>query len=117
MSWERRGSGLYYYREFRQAGRVVKQYVGGGTIGEAAAKEDREQGAARAAKRETERNRRQAFDAVQQKLRTVCDRASAVSEAAMLAAGYHRPGRKSWRKRRGTEANTKIGTKGTSIKG
>ena len=118
MSWERRRNGrLFYYREFRRGRRVVKQYVGGGSVGEAAAKEDSERRAARMAMREAERNRRQAYDAVQQLLRRVCDEANAVFEAAMLADGYHRPGRKSWRRRRVREAKTEIRTKGTANEG
>jgi hypothetical protein len=79
----------------------VKEYVGFGRIGEAAAKEDAERRAARTALRQAEQRRRQAFEAAQAQITTVCDEAGSILKEALQAAGYHQHARGYWRKRRG----------------
>lgn len=109
MSWERRRNGrLFYYREFRRGRRVVKEYVGGGAVGEAAAREDAARRAQRAAQRHEEQKRRQADLGLQQTVLTVSADADAMLEAALLVAGFHRPQRKPWRKRRSRKDEDEI---------
>lgn len=101
MGWETRArGGRYYTRSRKVGGRVVREYVGGGLLGEMAAASD-------AAERV-----RQAEDAAA--LRAAAERdaalAGAVAEldaageslarAALYAAGYRRHHRGEWRKHR-----------------
>jgi hypothetical protein len=100
MGWETRGTSTYYYTASRVGGRVVKQYVGTGTVATLAAKLDelthseRSQTAEAA---ERERNELAALDAALAPLYALADAATA---AALVAAGCHRPKRGKWRKRR-----------------
>ena len=89
MAWERRGRNLYYYRVHRQHGRIIREYFGRGPAAVAAAEED--------AKRRAERA---ADTMLREQIAGVGDEADALVSAALLAAGFHRPQRKPWRKRR-----------------
>lgn len=103
MAWERRRNGrLYYYRCWRDptTGRVRKQYVGTGPAAEAAAKDDGDRRAARAAKQQAMKDQRQLDMALSEQVMQVIKEAEALTEAALLVAGFHRPQRKPWRKRR-----------------
>jgi hypothetical protein len=95
MGLEKRGNRKLYYRVRRENGRLVKTYVGSGEKAEAAA---------RAA--EDERQRRKAIQRVERKLDQLDAICNLVFEAWMYAAGYHRPKRGPWRKRRGTATRT-----------
>jgi hypothetical protein len=105
MAWETRQRGTRYYTRSRKvAGRVVREYVGRGIVGELAAREDAERKAQRLADlaRRQEARRREEAEA-----RGLCalladlDAAATTLTAATLgAAGYHRPNRGVWRKRR-----------------
>jgi hypothetical protein len=97
---EFRGNHAYYYEKVCVGGKVVSRYGGGGELAALypsfarlmAARRERERAAARAeAERVAEADRR--FDAY-------CGRVQALADAFMLAAGYHRPGRHRWRKKR-----------------
>jgi hypothetical protein len=101
MGWEKRGNATYYYTAERFGGRVVKQFVGSGRVAELAAQLDalaraERKEAAEAAQRE--RDELAALDAALAPLHALADAATA---AALVAAGYHRPKRGHWRKRRG----------------
>ena len=102
MGWEtRRRGGRYYTRSRKEAGRVVREYVGAGelasVVAELDARERREREQARAAKR-----------AVAQRLADLralggplAALAEGLANAALVAAGYRRHRRGEWRKRRG----------------
>lgn len=107
MAWEQRRNGRkYYYRSHRRGDRVIKEYVGGGAKGEAAARADADRRAARAAGRQAEQQLREAYaTAVEQVVALGCQ-ASAVMELELLSAGYHRHDRGAWRKRRTRHAQT-----------
>ena len=92
MAWEKRGQHLYYYRVHRRNGRVVKEYLGRGPAAVAAAQQD--------AARQAERAARQLDLAVTEQIMAAGKEADALVDAALLAAGYHRPQRKAWRKRK-----------------
>jgi hypothetical protein len=97
MAWEKHGARTYYYRSVRQDGRVRKLYYGAGAVGKIAAEVDAlrraEQAAAETSRRE-HRNQLDAAMGLTQKLNRECD---VLTAAELLAAGFHRPSRHSWR--------------------
>ena len=90
MAWDKRG---FFYRSRRVGGRVVREYFGRGPLAEMAAHL-----MARTA-RDLEAAQSQDADVRFRQFHAQLDRAAA---AYLLAAGYHRHDRGSWRKRRGT---------------
>ncbi|MBY0456956.1 MAG: hypothetical protein K2V38_06445 [Gemmataceae bacterium] len=101
MAWEQRGSASYYYTAERIDGRVVKQYVGTGPVAELAAELDAIRMQERAEAAERERCDREELAALESALTPLNELADALTAAALVAAGYHRPKRGPWRKRRG----------------
>lgn len=99
MAWETRGDrGRYYTRSRREGGRVVREYVGGGVVGERAAALDAARRAERKAERvaiRAERERVQALDADLMGLHRAVD---LLTRGALMAAGFERHKRQ-WRKR------------------
>jgi hypothetical protein len=105
MAWETRARGTRYYTRSRKvAGRVVREYVGRGIVGELAAREDEERRAQRTealARRREERRRDEEAARVLRDLVADLDALAASLTAATLgAAGYHRQNRGPWRRRR-----------------
>jgi hypothetical protein len=100
MSLEKRGNGEYFYLVRRVGGRVVKQYVGGGAAGALAAHLD----AIRQEMRRTDRERakidRERLAALAAPVDALDAYANKLVAAVLHAAGYHRPKRAPWRKRR-----------------
>jgi hypothetical protein len=100
MGWKRRRNGRrYYYRVIRRGNRILTEYIGGGQIGEDAAKEDADRRAARASRRQNRQLRRQEHEALSDQLKEMHDEASAIAEAALLATSFYRHCRGRWRKR------------------
>ena len=89
MSWEKRGKRRYYYRVRRENGRFVKEYVGCGPQAEEIARRDA-----------ADRAKRQKRDALEAAIVELEERTKLYIEATMYAAGYHKPKRGPWRKRR-----------------
>ena len=100
MAWEARGQRRYFYRSQRAAdGRVVKVYLGNSPAAREAAAEI-------AAAREARRLAAAALGKIDAELQALDDPSSEfmagvqlLAEAALFAAGYHRP-KRIWRKRR-----------------
>lgn len=97
MAWDR---GRYYTRSRKVKGRVVREYVGAGRVGELAARSDtleREQ-------REIERSSRRAkiaeLDSLDAPLEELHELTELLARAALLAAGFRQHHRGQWRKRR-----------------
>ena len=94
MPWETRLRGYAYYtRTRREGGRSIREYIGTGQEARRAADED----AAR--RRQVEADRDAARDLAED-VQTLSELAELLARAALLAAGYHRPNRGPWRKRR-----------------
>jgi hypothetical protein len=100
VGWEQRGGRRYYYTAKRIGGRVVKQYVGVGYIGELTAKYDAATRAERAVDAEDDRQARDELNDLDAALDPLHDLADALTAAALVAAGFHRHHRGPWRKRR-----------------
>jgi hypothetical protein len=99
--WERRErGGLYYTRSRKENGRVVREYVGGGILGELAAQMDAERRQLREAEKAAQREEREHLDALVAPLEKLCEAAEIITRAALVASGYHQHNRGEWRKRR-----------------
>ncbi len=100
-AWERRArGGLYYTRSRKVNGRVVREYVGGGVLGELAARmdeEDRQRREEEAALWKEERERLEELAGLVDEL---CEDTETIARAALLAAGFRRHKRGEWRRRR-----------------
>ncbi len=100
MAWETRGNSTYYYTAERVNGRVVKQYVGAGTVAVLAAQLDALQRNERAEASAAADRERESLDELDAALAPLHELADTVTVAALVAAGCHRPKRGKWRKRR-----------------
>jgi hypothetical protein len=99
--WERRDrGGLYYTRSRKEGGRVVREYVGGGILGELAAQMDAEDRWQREAEAASRREKREHLDALIAPVEELCEAAEIIARAALLASGFHCHNRGEWRKRR-----------------
>ncbi len=97
MAWERRGQQDYYYRHRKVDGRVIKTYLGRGPEAEAAA-----QAVADAKlRRKAERAERARYEAAADLITELDRQCDAVLSASLLAYGYYRHDRGTWRKRHG----------------
>jgi hypothetical protein len=97
MGWDR---GRYCTRSRKVRGRVVRQYVGAGPLGELVAELDawgRAERAARAAAWRAEQARLQGLDELVSELNDLADLAA---RAALVAAGFRRHKRGEWRRQR-----------------
>jgi hypothetical protein len=98
--WERRErGGLYYTRSRKEGGRVVREYFGGGILGELAAQMDAED-----RRREEEvasrREERERLDTLTAPVEELCEASEVIARAALIVSGYRQHNRGEWRKRR-----------------
>ncbi len=96
MAWEK---GRYYTRSRKVNGRVIREYIGSGRVGELAAQLDAMEREQREYEREAWRIEREEFEAFDETITKVCQMADVIAQAAMVAAGFH-PRRGEWRRRR-----------------
>jgi hypothetical protein len=99
MGWDK--DGRYYTRSRRENGRVVREYVGGGMVGQLAAQLDdleRQKREIEGAARRAEQEEVEALDA---QLSELDELVELVARAALAAAGYEQHKRGEWRKKRG----------------
>jgi hypothetical protein len=102
MAWETRGgTARYYTRSTRVEGRVLRQYVGTGGVGEAAASADRERRATRDADREASRLALSRLAEADRHVGVFFEAAETAARACLLLGGYHRHDRGDWRRHRG----------------
>ena len=90
MGWEERRGRLYYYRSVREGKRVRKEYRGGGALGQLLAQLDELK---RLQRKEEEASWREEWDRLQRSaefLRELEEAAEILSQAQLLADGFHK---------------------------
>jgi hypothetical protein len=102
MAWEKRKNTRqrYYYRSKRLAdGSMVKEYHGTGECGAQAADADRHKRAEQSVEIQRHRQLRESIEGITAPLAEMCEQYDVITQAALLAAGFHRH-KGEWRKRR-----------------
>jgi hypothetical protein len=106
--WEKRErGGLYYTRSRRVNGRVVREYVGGGALGELAALTDTQERQRREEEAAAWREERERLEELAGLVDEFCEAVETVARATLLAAGFRQHKRGEWRRRRDRGTNTK----------
>lgn len=100
MGWEERGGRRYYYRKWREGGRVASEYVGGDELAVMLASLYAADRAERAVEREWEREARRREVEAEAALDATTEMATTLTAATLLAAGCHMH-KGQWRRRRG----------------
>lgn len=101
MSWEqRKGGGSYYTRSYRQNGRIVREYVGGGDLGRLAAKIDHIGVRTRRLERRELALERARIRALEDAIGELNGAVDLAITCEYVAAGFHRHDRGPWRRRR-----------------
>ena len=96
MGWDK--NGRYYTRSRRENGRVIREYVGGGPVGDLAAQIDAVERDRRFTERESARRERERAAALDASILALDELCALLAEAALAAAGYRRHNRGEWRK-------------------
>ena len=100
VAWERRERGERYYTRSRKVGgRVVREYVGGGLVGELAARTDAEVRERRDAEAADGRAEIQRLEGLVAPVADLYEVAEILARAHLIAAGCHRH-KSEWRRRR-----------------
>ena len=101
MAWEaRERGGRYYTRSRREDGRVVREYVGGGALGELAALQDVQERHRRKEADERDRALLEKAEELAIPVWELCEAADVLLRAHLVAAGYARH-KGEWRLKRG----------------
>src|SRR5271166_6652548 len=100
MGWNTENGRRYYTRSRCVNGRVVREYLGGGVIGELAAQLDAQRRAERRAAAETVKAGQAHWRAALAPSDAMCKGADLLFRLALMTAGYHQHDRGHWRKRR-----------------
>ena len=108
MAWEKRKrGGAYYTRSRKVDGRVVREYVGGGALGEQAALRDAKERQQREEEAAARREERERLEELAGLVDEFCEAVETVARATLLAAGFRQHNRGEWRRRRDRGTNTK----------
>jgi hypothetical protein len=100
--WENRErGGRYYTRSRKEGGRVIREYVGGGILGELAARMDAEERQRREEEAASQRHERERLEATRASVEELCEAAEVIFQAVLVATGYRQHNRGEWRKKRG----------------
>ncbi len=99
--WERRErGGLYYTRSRKVNGRVEREYIGTGPLGELAARMDAADRQRREAEKATWKEERERLEELTSLVDELCQDVETLAQATLLAAGFRRHKRGEWRKKR-----------------
>jgi hypothetical protein len=99
-SERRERGGLYYTRTHKVSGRVTREYVGGGILGQLAARMDTEERQRREEQARIWKEEQERMEALTAPVEELCEGVEILARATLLASGYHRHNRGEWRKRR-----------------
>jgi hypothetical protein len=100
VAWERRDrSGPYYTRSRKVGGRVVREYVGGGVVGELAARLDALARQRREEEREAWLIEKEQLEAVDIEIEELCRMTDSLIKMVLTDAGYENR-RGEWRRKR-----------------
>jgi hypothetical protein len=102
VGWEarKRGAGSYYYRSVRSGDRVKKEYVGGGLLGQVAAKLDETERFRRKEEVAYWRAERERLERSATFLHELKEAAEILTRAYLVASGCHQH-KGQWRRQRG----------------
>ncbi len=101
MAWEsRQRGGLYYTRSRKENGRVIREYVGGGPLGQLAALEDEHERRQREEQAAYWKEEQEDLDALEAPVEELTEASDLLVRAALLASGYRQHNRGEWRLRR-----------------
>src|SRR5262245_37617413 len=100
MALETRGARKFFYLSTRKGTRVFKTYVAGGFAAQIAAEHYAELRQEKQIFRAQEGANLDRLSAVEKLLKTAHQRVESAAELHLLAAGFHRPARGEWRRRR-----------------
>ena len=100
----RERGGLYYTRSRKEGGRVVREYVGGGILGELAARTDELKRLEREERAAADGEEREMLEALDAPFTEAWEAAETLYRATLVAAGYRQHKRGEWRKKRGSES-------------
>jgi len=101
MGWEKRErGGPYYTRSKKVDGRVIREYVGGGTLGHLTALQDAQERLRREEEAASWKQERERLEALVARVEDLCEATEILYRAALLAAGFRRHQRGEWRRKR-----------------
>lgn len=101
MGWEsRQRGGLYYTRSRKEYGRVIREYIGGGPLGQLAALEDEHERRQREEQAAYWKEEQEDLDALEAPVEELTEASDLLIRAALLASGYRQHNRGEWRLRR-----------------
>lgn len=90
MGWEKRKrSGLYYTRSIRRNGRVIRQYIGCGAIGQMAAAQDARRRAERCQRAEAIEVQKRRLEGLEETVEMFCRACDLITKANLLPGGIH----------------------------
>jgi hypothetical protein len=99
--WEsRERGGRYYTCSRKEGGRVIREYVGGGVLGELVARMDAQERQRREEEAAAWKEERDRLDRLAGLLNEFCEDVETVTRAALIAAGSRPHKRGEWRKGR-----------------
>ena len=100
MSWEKRnGTGTYYTRSRRVNGRVVREYIGAGSVGEIAHKQDLIRRSESSVERESMLLQKVEHAALLSDIDSFIDLAECIASGFLVLSGFHQHHRGEWRRR------------------
>ena len=101
MGWEKRErGGPYYTRSKKVDGRVIREYVGGGTLGHLTALQDAQERRRREEEAASWKQERERLEALLAPVEDLCEATEVLYRATLLAAGFRRHQRGEWRRQR-----------------